>query len=651
MSGIAGVFRPGGMATATELQAMLGPMARRGPDRQALACHGEVGFGQALLATTPEALAECQPWQHPDSGCLVVSDSRLDNRPQLLRELGIDRPADEVGDGELLHAAWQRWREGCADRLRGDFAFAIWHPGARELFLARDPMGVRPLLFHFDPGRLFVFGSCTEAVLAQGQVPATIDEGRIADALIGETEGIDQVCTFFTTIERLPPAHWMRLRDGRRVQQRYWRPIGDERPTGLPATEPEWIEAQRERLDRAVRLRLRSQRPVGSMLSGGLDSSSAVALAARACEQHGADPFPVYAAIDSGNPDCSETRHIRAVLAHARSTGHLLDLPQFAAQAPGTAWWEDGIEPFDSAMTLVAELYRRAGGQGTVSLLDGVPADNLYVTGQHARQLLRGGQWRAAWTVALAQNRLHLEPARRPHLAAMKVMAGALAPQPIHALRQWRQDRALYRQFLQSSPIAPELVARAQLWPRYRRYSASIGGSHQWHASGQALSSMAAPYISAGIERYNRVASLFGVEPRPPFADRDLIQFQAWMPIDLRLRDGHLKWVLRQAMADLLPDPVRWRTDKQHIGFRFSQVQGQRHRATAAELEPLLARGWLDSARIRTALAHGRTDVTDAAHVAAGDLAAAGALARWWRSQSAAAAPRPPDIAGVTSKL
>ena len=176
MSGIAGVVRlDGGAVTAEQLQAMLVPMRLRGPDRRELACFGEAGFAQALLATTPEALAEVQPWRHPHSGCVVVSDSRLDNRPQLLRELGIDRPADEVGDGELLHAAWQRWREGCADRLRGDFAFAIWHPGARELFLARDPMGVRPLLLHFDPGRLFVFGSCTEAVLAQGEVPADID--------------------------------------------------------------------------------------------------------------------------------------------------------------------------------------------------------------------------------------------------------------------------------------------------------------------------------------------------------------------------------------------------------------------------------------------------------------------------------------------
>ena len=130
---------------------------------------------------------------------------------------------------------------------------------------------------------------------------------------------------------------------------------------------------------------------------------------------------------------------------------------------------------------------------------------------------------------------------------------------------------------------------------------------------------MAAPYISTGIERYNRVASLFGIEPRPPFADRDLIQFQAWMPIDLRLRDGHLKWVLRQAMAGLLPDPVRWRTDKQHIGFRFSQVQVQRHRPSVAELGPVLGRGWLDPVRLQAALAPGAPDST------VGDLATAGA--------------------------
>ena len=97
MSGIAGVVRlDGGAVTAEQLQAMLAPMRRRGPDRRELACFGKAGFAQALLATTPEALAEVQPWRHPHSGCVVVSDSRLDHRPHLLRELGIADDAPQV---------------------------------------------------------------------------------------------------------------------------------------------------------------------------------------------------------------------------------------------------------------------------------------------------------------------------------------------------------------------------------------------------------------------------------------------------------------------------------------------------------------------------------------------------------------------------
>ena len=136
---------------------------------------------------------------------------------------------------------------------------------------------------------------------------------------------------------------------------------------------------------------------------------------------------------------------------------------------------------------------------------------------------------------------------------------------------------------------------------------------------------MAAYYITAGIERYRRLASLYGVEPRLPFADRELIEFQAWMPIALRGRDGHLKWVLRQAMADLLPDPVRWRQDKSHIGYRFSQAQWQREAADPALLDRLLQAGWIDPAAVAAARAAPQDEATQVR------LAPAHALARWLR--------------------
>lgn len=608
---------------AAELEAMLRSMAARGPDRQSLACEGEAGFGHALLATTPEALAERQPWRHPDSGCIVVSDSRLDNRPQLLRELGIDRLADAVGDGELLHAAWQRWGEGCADRLRGDFAFALWDPSRRDLFMARDPMGVRPFAFHSSPG-LFVFGSVAEAVVAQGEVPRHLDEGRIADALIGETEGIDQTCTFYLAVERLPPAHWMRLRDGRLVRQRYWRPVGEHRPAGLPRDEREWIEAQREHLDRAVRQRLRSHRPVGSMLSGGLDSSSVVALAAAARANAGEAPLPVFSAANPADAACTETRAIRAVISHARCAPTLLDLSDFErARTRAHRLWEEAGEPFDGTMSLVAALYEAAARQGVVSVMDGVPADNLYTVGRHAAYLFDRGRWRQAWHAAETQWRVPW--VRFPRMHAMRVMAGCLAPAQVHALRDRLAEAREYRALVRSSLISREFAERVGLRQRYSRYRRTIGGSHQWHESGDALSSLSAPYITAALERYNRVASLFGIEPRPPFADRELVEFQAWMPLALRIRHGHLKWVLRQSMAGLLPPEVVWRKDKMHVGWRFSRVllQDARLEDEAMPTGPSDG-GWLDVRR--TAEAWRDREIGGGA-----GMPAALMLQRWWK--------------------
>lgn len=600
MSGIAGVIRFGGRVEAAELNAMLATMQRRGPDRLTARTEGEVGLGQALLATTREACLESQPWQHPDSGCLVVSDSRLDNRLQLLRELDIRRPADEVGDGELLHAAWQRWAEGCANRLRGDFAFAIWNPRGRELFLARDPMGVRPLAFHLVAGRLFVFASVADAVVAQGEVPRDLDEGRIADALIGETEGIDQTCTFYTAVQRLPPATWLRIRDAKVSQQRYWQPVAD-RPSDLPRNESEWIEAQRERLDHAVRLRLRSHRPVGSMLSGGLDSSSVVALATAACAADGGQPFTVFSATNSADPDCLETRAIRAVVAHVRCAPVFVDLPDFErSRARVHQLWEEASEPFDGTMPLLAALCEVAADRGVVSMMDGVPADNLYATGHQAKRLFLQGRLQAAWQAALTQ--WQLPWVRFPRLNALRVMAGCVAPPAVHHVRDQLAEVRGYRQLLHASLISHDFAQRTELRQRYHRYRKTIGDSHLWHSSGEALSSLSAPYITAGLERYNRVASLYGIEPRPPFADRDLIEFNAWMPLDLRIRDGHLKWVLREAMSQRLPAEVIWRRDKSHIGGQFNQSLFQRIRTEAKIPAGSTQSGLLDVQRMNEAL-------------------------------------------------
>ena len=169
----------------------------------------------------------------------------------------------------------------------------------------------------------------------------------------------------------------------------------------------------------------------------------------------------------------------------------------------------------------------------------------------------------------------------------------------MHSLRDQWKETAEYRALSAASLASGELLRRVSMRERYRRYRSTIRNSYQWHRAGEALSCMAAPYITVGLERYNRVASLFGVEPRPPFADRDLIEFQAWVPVALRNRDGHAKWILREAMYPLLPYNIAWRTDKSHIGGDFTRAVLSRHLEIDKSdvLQPPVG-AWLDAARL-----------------------------------------------------
>lgn len=576
MSGITGfIALDGAPADVARISAMLETLRHRGPDRQQAWIGGHAAFGHALLATTPEALAEAQPWVHPQTGCVVVCDSRLDNRPHLLKALAIEADPDTIGDGALLHAAWQRWGRDCADRLRGDFAFAIWDPRRQRLFCARDPMGVRPLYLHHAPGKRIVFASSADAVLAHDDIDRSLDEGRIADALIGETEGIDATCTFFKNVQRLPPAHTLEWQDGRLHLFKYWHPLQDM-PSGLPVNDAEWIEAQREQLEQAVRLRLRSNGRVGSMLSGGLDSSSVVALACRLQDQQGAPPFPAFSAINAQDPACAETAAIRVVLAATRSEGHLVDLGDIDTFAPVLLdWWQRLGEPFDGTMPLAASVFHAASRQGVRSLMDGVPADNFFTVAGYDHALVRRGHWRAAWQVK-RDYIAAFQAQRRPGLRALLRLPAGLLPQALLDVRLARQYRRDADALARDSLIDPSFAKRIDLAGRFRRYRQNMADHALLSADARVQSSLGVAYITAGIERYSRVASHFGIEPRPPFTDRDLIAFQAHVPWHLRLQDGRPKWILRQAMRDLLPPEVAWRTGKEHLGGQFSAQLLQR---------------------------------------------------------------------------
>lgn len=587
MSAIAGlVHLDGAPVIHGAVDAMLARMPRRAPDRRKSWQAANAGLGQGLLATTPEARHELQPWRNAASGCVVVSDSRLDERADLARQLGLGfEDIDQLGDGKLLLAAWHRWGGDCPRHLRGDFAFAIWDPANGQLFCARDRFAVRPFYYHHGPGRLFAFASEPTALLALPDVPADLDEGRLADALIPVLEGIDKTSSFFQHIKRLPPAHTLLVSEGGTLEIReYWRPL-EQCPFPDGASDDDWIQGLLARLDIAVQRCLRSDATVGSMLSGGLDSSAIVALASRQRATQGLPPLPTFSAI-SHNPDCAETAGVRAMLEHVPLDTTLVapddELLQAIVDDPAGP-----AEPFDGTVALLSCQYLAASRKGVRVVLDGIDADNLLSHGDYLQQLLADGHWAQAWREARAEARFH-GMAFSPLALLRPLLVMRLVPERVRRALKRARSRAGIRALILENGLDPAFATRINLAGRMRRLESSVeAGKHQ-SPDGQRRTSLASPLSTAGIERYSRVAAAWGVEPRHPFLDVDLVDYAPWVPRHLLLEKGFPKWALREAMTGLLPAAVAWRRGKEHLGPDFNLGYLAALRAAALPTHPTL---------------------------------------------------------------
>ena len=289
LSGICGIVSFDERSPArAELMPMVSSLERRGPDDTDTWHNGSVALGHSLLATTPEALTEKLPLTHTETGCTITADARLDNRETLLAALGVEQTGPVIGDGELILRSYLRWGHACPDRLHGDFAFAIWDPRQATLFCARDQMGMRQLCYARGDDGSFVFGTQPDTIAALLQVATKLDNARIADFLL-DREWYDLTSTFHENIKRLPPGHTLAAQNGSLQVRRYWHL---EEPAELQlADDQEYAAAFREVFERAVTRRLRSNGRVASTLSGGLNSGSVAATAARCLRSAGQTPL------------------------------------------------------------------------------------------------------------------------------------------------------------------------------------------------------------------------------------------------------------------------------------------------------------------------------------------------------------------------
>ncbi len=279
MSGICGIVRFDGRTVSEgDLERQMNAMAHLGPDRRRLWRDGSAGLGHLLMRVTQEDAFDAQPIVDRTAGLVLVADVRLDNREELAAALGIDASVlRDMPDSLLLMRAYKAWGEMCADRLLGDFAFAVWDMRAKSLVLARDHMGQRHLAFHRGDG-FFAFATEIKGLWALGEVPRVVVEslyGRAAslnrsqEVAASPYEGIAAMAggTVITIAA-----------DGAMRTRRYWAPHAD--PAHLGRDEAYYVDAYRRVLDEAVACRVRrTTQPAALFYGGGFDSTGIAALA------------------------------------------------------------------------------------------------------------------------------------------------------------------------------------------------------------------------------------------------------------------------------------------------------------------------------------------------------------------------------------
>lgn len=321
MSAIIGIYHCNGQpVNRIHLERMVDILAHRGLDGSGIWSDRNVGLGHRMLWTTPESLSEKLPLVNHVSNLAITADARIDNREELFAALSlIGESSEKITDSQLILHAYEKWGDRTPEYLLGDFAFAIWDARQQTLFCARDHYGVKPFYYYSSKDTL-VFATEIKALLCLPQVPSRLNEEKVGHYLVAALP--DNTSTLYKDILRLPAGHHMTVSPNQISIKSYWT-LDPHREIRM-ASDGEYAEAFREIFVKAVDCRLRSAFPIGSHLSGGLDSSSIACVARDILAKTGRGLLHTFSANFETVPESDERYYQNAVLASDGFVSHYL---------------------------------------------------------------------------------------------------------------------------------------------------------------------------------------------------------------------------------------------------------------------------------------------------------------------------------------
>lgn len=554
MCGIAGcaALDPRRSVAADVVAAMLGRLAHRGPDDEGIHCEPGIALGHRRLSVI-DLEGGHQPLHGASTSTVIVANGEIYNYRELAAELRAEgHTFATASDTEVAAHAYDRWGLDGLDRLDGMFALALWDGARRRLILARDRMGEKPL-YHTVADGLLIFASEMSAILAHPAVERRIDPHAFSAYLT--LEYVPAPLSMVAGVSKLEPGHALVLEDGRVTTCEWWR-LAPRVETPVPEY-PDAVSRLRDVLQRAVRSRLVADVPLGVFLSGGLDSSTIAALAAR---EGAVETF----SIGFAERSFDESSYAREVAAHIGSTHHerIVTSAEMTDLIPDIGTLLD--EPIGDASIIPTAVLSRFARERVTVALGGDGGDELFA-GYPMHQAHRVATlWRPlpAPVHGLASRVARMLPVTHRNFdlrfRALSFLRGAAAPPPEnHAL--WMasftpaEKQTLLAPALRETGEDPALQAFDRAWERSEGAPPLARAAHL-----DALT-----YLPNDIlTKVDRASMAVALEVRAPFLAREVVDFAFGLPDEYRMRGLTGKRLLRDAVRDLVPASILERPKK-----------------------------------------------------------------------------------------
>ena len=553
MCGIAGIVASDRLTAEDRqrLPRMRDVIAHRGPDDTGELIDDRAALGHRRLSIVDLAAGH-QPLSNEDGTIWIVFNGEIYNHAEVRPEL---EAAGHVyrtrSDTETIVHAYEQWGDACVDHLRGMFAFAIWDGPRRRLLLARDRLGVKPLYWAIEDGRL-LFGSEIKSILQSGLIRPEADESRLPELL--STRYLSGPETLFKGIHRLLPGHTLAFEDGRITTREYWdipAGRGDERLAAI--SDQDAVQEFRERLEEAVRIRLMADVPLGMFLSGGLDSSAIAALMAGMIDR----PLQTFS-VAFKDRAFSELEYARQVSTAIKADAHeiVIDDRDFFGALPKLIWHED--EPIAHPSSVPLYFVSQLAGRHVKVVLTGEGSDELLAGyAKYPKALVN---WRAAAAYGVLPHPLRswiadtvvpMLPGAMRRYASRSFVSMERTPEAMFfdnfaAIRLSHQQDLLSARFADSSP--------AEVYGPSRQYFDAPNGDSS--VLDRLLYADLKTYLVELLMKQDQMSMAASIESRVPFLDHKLVEFAASLPPRLKLRGFTTKWILREAVRPLLPAEI-----------------------------------------------------------------------------------------------